>query len=187
MTSLLQRYSLGAVKVAAFLLVLWLLLFGVATFVDTLQTPPFTPVPATVSPKVSKLETTTVQPKSVVVYEPRAKQKLGLDAATVANPSKHVLASSKLGANVRPSTVTTVLDESTGESATHVTVDPYPWLGANRSGSLSLSYGFRSGTPVARMVVTQDVLQLKALHFTGIGTLDSDGQYYAGAGVTYKW
>jgi hypothetical protein len=142
---------------------------------------------ATPSPQVAKLETTTVQPKSVVVYEPKAKHKLGLDADTVANPSKHVLASSKVKANVRPSTITTVLDESTGQSATLVRVDPYPWLGANPSGSLSLSYGIRSGDPVVRLVVTQDVLQIKALHLTGIGTLDSDGQYYAGAGVTYKW
>lgn len=186
MSPSLQRYLVVA-KVAALAFVLWLALFAVVSFVDSLQPPQSAPVPATVSPKVSKLETVTVKPKSVVVYEPKAKQKLGLDAATVADPGKHVLASAKLGANVRPSTVTVVLDESTGEAATLVRVDPYPWLGANPSGSLSLSYGIRSGTPVSRLAVTQDVLQLKALNLGGMATLDSDGQYYAGVGVTYKW
>jgi hypothetical protein len=142
---------------------------------------------ATESTKVTKLETVTVTPPSVSVYEPAAKKKLGLPKHVQGDTKQHVIAATTVKPSTRPQTTTTVLDESTGLSATYTSTDPSAWLGANPSGSVSLSYGLRSGDMVARLAVTQDIFQIKALSFGGVGHLDSDGQYFVGAGVNYRW
>lgn len=142
---------------------------------------------ATVSPKVIKLEEKTIVPKQVVVLEEKAKSNLGLPPQVRVDKKKHVIAATQVERSLKPQTITTVLDEETGVSQTYTTVEKYPWLGANPSGSLSLSYGLRSGEPVTRLSMTQDVFQIKAINFGGVGHLDSDGQYFVGVGATYRW
>lgn len=139
------------------------------------------------APAVSSVPHTDITPAKVSVYEPAAKAKLYLPKRIQEDPKQHVLTASRVEPSFHAHTVTTLLDEATGASQAVVRVEPYPWIANNPSGSLSLSYGLRNDTPVARLALTQDLIQIKAANLGGVAHLDSDGAYYVGAGVNFRW
>jgi len=139
------------------------------------------------APAVSSVPKVDIAPPVVTAYAPAAKLKLHLPKRIQEDPKQHVLSASRVEPSFRAQTVAVVLDEATGASQAVIRVDPYPWLGHNPSGSLSLSYGLRNSTPVARLGLTQDLIQLKAVNLGGVAHLDSDGAYYVGAGVNFRW
>jgi hypothetical protein len=65
--------------------------------------------------------------------------------------------------------------------------EPLPWLRAEQTGAVSLLYGYKNGRPIGRMMVREDLLQVKALHLTANAALDSDGQIFVGGGVSWGW
>lgn len=139
------------------------------------------------SPAVSSVPKVDIAPPVVTVYAPAAKAKLYLPKRIQEDPKQHVLTATRVAPSFRATTVAVVLDEATGASQAVERVEPYPWVGNNPSGSLSLSYGLRNDTPVARLALTQDLIQIKAANLGGVAHLDSDGAYYVGAGVNFRW
>ena len=87
----------------------------------------------------------------------------------------------------RQHTVTTVINTETGVPETFDRVEPLPWVAVNTKTQVGVFYGVKQGTPVARLQAEQEFLQIKALHFGAIGSLDSDATYFAGVGVWARW
>lgn len=129
-----------------------------------------------------------IAPPKVPVYAPPAKKKLDLPADVQNDPNKYVLDSVKLPNDTHPHTVTTVIDEKTGEVQTFVRRDPLPWFKPEQTGEVRIDYGIKNGgIRVARLTFREDLLQVKALHVGVNATLDTDGQYFVGGGVGWRW
>lgn len=151
-------------------------------------------VPAMPAPEVKRAPTKRVQVKQPVkVFEDKTKFALKLPDAIVKNEDEHVLAATQVKGSTRPQTVTTVIDEKTGESQTFVKTDPYPWLALENRGEVRMSYGYRYsglGQPVkaiGRLSFHYDAIRVKALTFGPSATIDTDGQAFVGVGVAYRW
>lgn len=151
-------------------------------------------VPAVVAPEAKKAPTKRVAiAKPVRVYDDSTKFKLRLPEAVARDSAQHVIAATQVRAELRPQTVTTVIDEATGESKSFVKEDPYPWLAAERRAEVRMSWGYRY-TPathdvrqVGRLAFTYDALRVKALTLGATVQVDTDGQAFAGVGVAYRW
>lgn len=139
------------------------------------------------APQLAHVATEQIKPPGVTVYKPEAKKKLNLPASIQGNPAQHVVASSRINANLNPQTVTTVIDDKTGETITLVTREPLPWLAAEQTGEARIDYGWKGGRNITRLSLTEDMFQIKALHAGLQASLDSDGQYFVGAGIGWKW
>lgn len=151
-------------------------------------------VPAAVAPQVAIIPTVRITPKQPIkVYTSPAKTRLQLPAEIVADENKSVIASSRIRADDRPQTVTTVLDTATGESKTYVKQEPLPWLAFDTRGEAGIYAGLKNGQPTARLQLRQGVLQVKAVHIGGIASLDQPlsgpvrADYFVGVGVWAQW
>jgi hypothetical protein len=140
------------------------------------------------APELKNAPKQDIMPPKVSVYTPPAKKKLDLPADVQDDPNKYVLGSAKLPADTHPHTVTTVIDAKTGEVRTYDRRDPLPWLAAEQTGEIRIDYGYKTGlVKVARISLREDLLQVKALH-AGINVaIDTDGAWFAGAGIGYRW
>lgn len=156
----------------------------------------FTPRPAPVgstvvaqkAPELKNVPRQNIAPPKVPVYEPPAKAKLDLPADIQDDPNKYVLGSVKLPNDTHPHTVTTVIDATTGEVQTFDRRDPLPWFKPEQNGEVRIDYGIKSGmAKVARLTFREDLFQVKALHAGIHATLDTDGQYFIGGGVGWRW
>lgn len=144
--------------------------------------------PAQASPQVAPVPKQTIHPSKVRAYAPAAKAKLKLPDSMLNDPSVYVLDSSLLPSDTHPQTVTTVIDEQTGEVQTVVRREPLPWLAAEHRGELRLDAGIKNGlSRVGRISLREDLLQVKALHAGINASVDTDGQFFVGAGVGWKW
>lgn len=144
--------------------------------------------PAQPSPQVEAVPKQDIHPPIVKVYTPKAKQKLQLPEEIQTDPNLYVLQSTRLPNDTHPATVTTLIDQTTGEVQTYVRREPLPWFAFEHSGEARIDVGVKSGTgTVGRLTVRQDLLQVKALHFGVIANLDTDGTIFAGGGVGYRW
>lgn len=116
---------------------------------------------------------------------------LKLPADVQTNPNAAVIAAATIRPDPRPQTVTTVLDTTTGEARSYVKVDPYPWFAIEARGQASLAYGYKLKdalpAPVLRASVGYDVVRIKALTVGVTASADSDGDAFAGVGITYRW
>ena len=143
---------------------------------------------ATSAPELKKIQRQNIKPPKVQVYGPSSKAKLNLPIGIQDDPSKYVLGSVKLPNDTHPHTITTVIDEKTGEVQTFERRDPLPWLAAEQRGELRIDAGIKNGlTRTARLSLREDLLQVKALHAGINASLDADGQYFVGVGVGWKW
>lgn len=157
-------------------------------------------VPATPSPEVKRMPKKKVAVQAPVeVYDDKAKFKLKLPESVQIDPDSHVVAATQVRGSDRPQTITTVIDEKTGQSQTFVKQDPYPWLAIENRAEVRMSYGYRS-TPgagnlalpssikqVGRLSFTYDAVRIKALTAGVQAQIDTDGQAFVGAGVAYRW
>lgn len=127
------------------------------------------------------------------VYKPEAKQRLKLPQAVQADPAQHVAAASTVKPDTHPHTVSTVVDEKTGEVTTYDTRDPLPWLAVDSHGEAGVAYGIRDGQPTVRLEVRQNLLDLKALKLGVQASADQpvsgslSPSYFVGIGVSYRW
>lgn len=151
-------------------------------------------VPATPAPEVKRAATKWVQVKQPVkVFEDKTKFALKLPPAVVANQDEHVLAATQVKGSDRPQTVTTVIDEKTGESQTFVKSDPYPWLAIENKAEISMAYGYKfdirthQTRPVGRLAFTYEAIRVKALTAGVVAQADTDGSAFAGLRVAYRW
>ena len=148
-------------------------------------------IEATPAPEVRSAPSTRVPSAPVRVYTGDTKAKLKLPPEVIVNPNQQVIAATRVPADPRPQTVTTVIDTATGDSQSYVKVDPYPLFAIEARGEASLAYGLklRNGiqTQVARAQISYDVVRVKALTVGVVGSADSDGDAFIGARVAYRW
>ena len=143
---------------------------------------------AKTAPELNGEQKQPITPPKVQAYAPPAKRKLGLPADVQDDPNKYVLDSVKLPNDTHPHTVTTVIDATTGEVQTFDRRDRLPWFRPEQTGEARIDYGIKNGmAKVARLTVREDLLQVKALHAGIHATLDTDGMYFVGAGVGWRW
>jgi hypothetical protein len=138
-----------------------------------------TPLPP--APAAKDKPTETIQVKTVVVYRDRPVP------LPTAKPTERVTATGRLDAEERPYTLSATLDVETGQSRIWSQPEPQPWLAVTRHGEAGVSYGYKSGEPVFRLSARQDLLQVKAMRLGLSSTLDSDGDWFAGAELKYRW
>lgn len=147
-----------------------------------------TTVPAHPAPELDNRPKQDITPPKVAVYTPPTKKKLDLPPEVQDDPNKYVLGSAKLPSDTHTHTITTVIDQQTGAVQIFDRRDPLPWLAAEQTGELRIDYGIKNAlATVVRISVREDLLQMKALHAGVNATLDSDGAWFAGAGVGWRW
>ncbi|OFZ67395.1 MAG: hypothetical protein A2V79_09290 [Betaproteobacteria bacterium RBG_16_56_24] len=142
-------------------------------------------VPAKVAPQVKIIPKVEIQPKNVKVYTPKAKTKLDLPEAVKNDQNIHVIEATRVEPNDHPGTVTTVLDERTGETQTFYRREPLPWFALKKTGAIGLSYDAITG--LRTLSIRQDILQIKQLYFSGEVALRSDRDKIAGIRIEYRW
>lgn len=152
------------------------------------------PAPALVDvPKLS-----VPVPKGLKVYAPEAVKKLAARGAipreVAAQPSVSVVAATEVAPSERGSVVTSVVDAGTGEVTTYEAPAPLPWFKVENRGRITLAHGVKGSLSpylppkqVTRLSVHQDVIQIKGVHLGVVGSIDSDGTYFSGVGLSYKW
>ena len=154
------------------------------------QAPVGSIAPAVTAREVHGVPTVALAPTvPIQVYAPEAKKNLGLPAEVDADVTMHVLAADTVPCNDNhPQTIITLLDDNTGAVTNEVKSEPLPWLAAESSGAVGLYYGTRKdGVMVTRLSAREDVIEVREWHFGANGSLDSDGQYFVGAGVSYRF
>lgn len=158
------------------------------------------------APAVRKAPTKKVVIKAPVrAFQGDTKANLKLPPLVQADANKEVIAASQVKSDLRPQTVSTVVDKETGDVQTFVKTDPYPWLAVETRGDIRLSYGYkyRAGVPlmagqsaiitggslntVGRLQLTYDALRIKAFTVGIVATVDTDRDAFAGVGLSYKW
>lgn len=172
----------------------WILLSGLAVLAIAwwYYTPPSAPVeewkPAKQDKRLSGTSTKTIKPPGgVVVYDPPAKEKLDLPDEVKKDPKKHVTAAVTVPSDEHPQSVVTIFDESTGQTTALTQRMAFPLLAAEQRGQVWLGYGLRNGARVGRIMLREDLLQVKALHLGLNASLDTDGAWFVGVGVGYRW
>jgi len=175
-----DRLAVVLAVLAAFVLAVWLLLWALRDDAPAGRVGFATPAIPT-----AKTETLPIQ--TIKVFAPSAKKKLKLPAAV--KPDQHVIAASRIEPDAHPKTLITLVDAETGEFETIERVEPLPWIAASKPGSVGAYYGIKrdAASPIVRVVVQQSFLQIKALRFGGMASADSDGEVFAGVGVSWQW
>ncbi|MEK6849143.1 MAG: hypothetical protein AABY01_01085 [Nanoarchaeota archaeon] len=144
--------------------------------------------PTTPAPQIRDVPHVDIKPPKVRAFAPKAKNKLDLPQDIKDDPDKYVLTSSLLPSDRSPVTFTTVIDAKTGDVQMFERHEPTPWLAVEQAGELRLDYGIKNGFErVARLTMRGELLQVKALHLGVHATLDTDGAWFAGAGVGWRW
>lgn len=129
-------------------------------------------LPAAQAPELAKVETEFIDFAPVKVFKPEAKRKLNLPASVQADTKAHVIASTKTANDERQHTITTLIDEQTGEATTFDRVDPLPWISVNTKSQVGAFYGIKNGQQTIRIQGEQELLQIKALHVGVIVSAD---------------
>lgn len=147
------------------------------------------PSPWQIAPPLENVPKVSVQMAAPIkVYAGVSKAKLNLPAAILAAPNKHIADATRVKPDQRPQTIVTVVDSETGDVETIIRKEPLPWIARQQTGEMRIDSGIKNGARrVGRISLTQDVLQIKALHLGMRASLDTDGQYFVGVGVSWKW
>ena len=97
-------------------------------------------IPSPSSKDLAKVDKETLNCIPVIVYKDLAKNKLGLPETVVAAPEQRVLGATQVNPNERPTTVSAVLNTTTGETSFYQRLDPLPWMTFNRRHEVGVSY-----------------------------------------------
>jgi len=179
---------MGKLKSLALLFIVGTLIVTVWNFFKEVPKPINQWTPAQPAPQVKDVPKVDITPTKVKVYAPKAKGKLDLPPAITNDPDVHVLDTTRVSSNDHPVTIISLIDEKTGEVQTLVRSEPLPWLAAEQRGELRFDVGIKNGIDtIGRLTVREDLLQVKALHAGLHASLDSDGRWFAGGGVGFRW
>jgi len=145
-------------------------------------------VPAAEVKKEEKVDVVVKAP--VKVYKPGIKGKLKLPANITSDDNQHVLASSKTANDERPHTITTTINQQTGEVQTFDRTDSLPWISMNHKSEIGAYVGYKLGEPAIRIEGRQELLQVKEVHMGAIASADmtragTDG--FIGIGAWARW
>ena len=146
--------------------------------------------PAKPDPRIADTGTETVKPKdcTVIVRKPAAKQALDLPEPIKADPAKHVTAAVIIPPDEHPQSVVSLFDSATGQTETLTQRMEHPWLATEQRGQVWVGYGLaEGGRRAGRILLREDLLQVKALHLGGMASIDTGGQWFAGVGVAWRW
>jgi hypothetical protein len=143
---------------------------------------------AKTSPELAGVSKTEITPPKVIVYTPEAKKKLNLPADIQNDNKSSVLDSSHIPESDHSTTVTTVIDSETGKARTVYSEDQLPWFSEKTSKEIKISYGMKNfGIMAVRAEFTDDLFQVKSIHFGINASVDSDSDYFIGAGISFKF
>ena len=139
-------------------------------------------IPSPPSKDLAKVDKEILKCLPVVVYKDRAKDKLGLPTAVVADTEQRVLGATQVKPNERPTTVSAVLNIVNGETAFYQRLDPLPWLAFNRRATLGVAYGFKNDHDGAaiRVYGKLELLKIKALKAGLMGDVDNARGWFGG-------
>lgn len=154
------------------------------------QVPTGMHVIATPAPEVAKVATEFIDFAPIKVFKPEAKKRLNLPAQVQADTRAHVVASTKTANDERQHTVTTLIDDKTGEATTYDRVDPLPWLAVNTKSQVGAFYGLKNGEAAFRIQAQQELLQIKALHLGVTASADvtrGGVDTFLGVGAWARW
>lgn len=158
------------------------------TFASKLDRPaPGVAAPLPAAKEVRTVEKIIERPKIVYVYPDKVKPALGLPKPVQEDTNKKVVATGKLKAEERDYTLSAVLDVQTGDSEVYARPDDLPWIGPGRQGAVGMAYGFKNGEPAGRLYARHDLIQVKSLHAGAIGMVDTDGDWFAGGYVEWRF
>lgn len=148
--------------------------------------PPDFAVPATPAPVLASIPTEQVAaPATVQVYAKKAKTKLSLPVAVVADERKQVVTSSRVAPDRNPHTVTTVMNLDTGEFDTFDRKEPLPWIAKANETALAIGAVMKDSGATWRIKARRDLFQMKELY--GYAEAQLDGDREASAGVFIEW
>lgn len=140
----------------------------------------------TISPELAKVDKVEITPKKVIVYAPAAKVKLPTEIKE--EQSLAVLGSTILPPSEKQQSIYSLLNVDTGESKIIVTEKPDPWLSVESRKMIQISYGVKNfNNTVGRIEFTDDLVQIKNSHFGINASLDTDGTFFAGVGVNFRF
>lgn len=141
--------------------------------------------------QILQKETTVKKDIAVQVYKPKVKKSLGLPAAIQESETKAVIAATDLPKSKHERTVTTVIDETTGEATQYVQEKPLPLFAKDSSGHAGLYLGFKNLEPAVRAEVHQDVFAIKALTLGVTASADvtqsGNTDTFIGIGGRFEW
>lgn len=148
-------------------------------------------VEATPAAEIRK-ETPTeiIKPPVIKAYKAAVKRSLKLPASITEDQDQHVIASSKTANDERPHTITTVINQHTGEVQTFDRADPLPWMAVNTRSEVGIYYGIKHGEQAIRIEGRQEVLQVKAVHLGAVASADlmrGNTDVFMGLGVWARW
>lgn len=113
-----------------------------------------------------------IKPPQVKAYKAAVKRSLKLPENITNDKEQHVIASSKTANDERPHTITTVINQHTGEVQTFDRADPLPWFDVKTKSEIGVFYGMKSGEPTVRIEGRQELLQVKAVHMGATASAD---------------
>lgn len=128
--------------------------------------------------------------KPAKAYGPAVKTKLKLPESIANDPNQHVITSIKTPNDERQHTITTVINDKTGESTTFDRVEQLPWMAIDTKTELGIYAGLKHGEQAIRIEAKQALLQVKALHLGAVASADltrsgTDG--FIGIGGWVRW
>ena len=105
--------------------------------------------------------------------------------------TKSVVAATDLPKSKHERTVTTVIDETTGEATNYVQEKPLPLFAKESTGSAGLYLGFKNLEPAVRAEVRQDLFAIKALTLGVTASADvtqsGNTDTFIGIGGRFEW
>lgn len=140
------------------------------------------------APEVKHAPTVEIAPAKVRAYAPKVKKELGLPPSAAGNPSIYALGATRVEPDFHPVTISTTINEQTGEVTMYEKREPLPWVAPTLRGEAGIAYGVRSdGTMGGRLFVNQGLLDIKSVRMGATATLDQDGTAFAGLSLSYRW
>ncbi len=153
-------------------------------------------IEATPAPEVQGEPTKTVEtPVRVFANSTKLKTELSLPARVRADPGTNVLASTRVTADSHPSTITTVINAE-GVSETFIRREPLEWFAFKTTGRVGAYYGTTQDGAAGMILAEQDLIAVKALTFSAIGTVTQltsptpgviSTQGFVGLGARINW
>jgi len=156
--------------------------------------PPADFVRSTLFSAAAKTTATPLKTRVVQAYAPALKQTAALPAEVQADPAQVIIATAAVAASDEPHSVITTMNTDTGIATSYLRHEPAPWLSADTRTEIALLAGFKSAdfsgsglAPVTRLSIRQNLLAIKTTRLAAVATLDSDGSWFAGAGLHYRF
>ena len=146
-------------------------------------------IPSVLSKDLAKVDKETLKCIPVIVYKDLAKNKLGLPTAVVTTQEQRVLGATQVKRNERTTTVSVILNTTSGETSFYQRLDPLPWLDFNRRAILGVAYGFKNDHDGAaiRVYGKLELLQVKMLRAGLLGDVDNSRGWFGGGYVESSW